>query len=123
MSRILVIDDETAVLRNVGLMLEMEGYQVQMADTGRDGLHCARTQPLDLIICDAAMPDMGGGEVLHALHADPRTRHIPVILITGMRDEERMRLLLASGAAALLHKPFTHAQLMQVVSTHLAAGT
>jgi CheY-like chemotaxis protein len=118
MTHVLVIDDESAVLRNVGLMLEMAGYPVRLVSSGVEGLSSVRAEPPFLVICDLAMAGMTGWDVLEMLQSDRTTRDIPVALITGMRDETIARRLADSGAVGVLHKPFSHDDLMALVERY-----
>jgi CheY-like chemotaxis protein len=117
MTRILVIDDETLVLRNVGMMLEWEGYEVLVTDSGAIGLETALKMRPDVIICDIGMPGMNGLEVLQALRNNADTRDTAVIMITDIRDEEINNELLERGANAYLPKPFSRDRLLEVIST------
>jgi CheY-like chemotaxis protein len=116
MSDVLVIDDDTWVLRNVGFILELEGYQVRMAENGEAGLELMKEQAPDLIICDVAMPGISGFDILKTVKANRVTRDTPVIMITGIRDEEVTGKILAAGAAAYLSKPFTVDQLKETLA-------
>jgi two-component system, sensor histidine kinase and response regulator len=116
MSRILVIDDQTIVLRNVGTMLELEGFEVLVADNGMDGLEKAHAVLPDLIICDIWMPEMNGLDVLRELKDDASTRDTAVIIITGIRDEQLIQQLMDEGANAYLSKPFSRDELLATIA-------
>lgn len=119
MKKVLIIDDETAVLQNVGEILELEGYDVSIAGDGSEGIQLARTEPPDLVICDIAMPNVDGFGVLQALRSNPETKKIPVIMITGMRDRQIIERIMASGASAFLNKPFTRDALLETIQATL----
>jgi CheY-like chemotaxis protein/anti-sigma regulatory factor (Ser/Thr protein kinase) len=80
---VLAIDDEPAALAVIDQNLRQEGLQVITASGGVEGLRLARQQPLDLIISDLIMPDLDGFALINALHTDPATREIPVVVLTG----------------------------------------
>jgi CheY-like chemotaxis protein len=119
MTRILIIDDDTLVLRNVGEILEFEGYTVSIAEDGAEGIQRATTDSPDLIMCDISMPKVDGFGVLQALGSGEFTKSIPVIMITGRHDREVIQNVLAAGAKACLNKPFTRAELMDAITNIL----
>lgn len=119
MARILVIEDETIVRENLVELLEAEGYEVLAAADGREGLELARAQMPDLILCDILMPEMSGHEVLERLARDPVTAVIPFIFLTARAEREDMRLGMTLGADDYITKPFTHADVLQAITTRL----
>jgi len=103
--RILVIDDEEMVRNVLALYLQREGYAVETAASGQEGLRALATQDGDfaLILLDLHLPDMQGDAVLEQVRREhPETK---VVIVTGMVDEESTERLLAAGAVACLHKP------------------
>jgi two-component system, sensor histidine kinase and response regulator len=115
MTTILVIDDETTVLKNVREILEFEDFQVIAAENGFAGLERIKEGLPDLVICDVMMPQLDGFGFLEAIRADPTTADLPVILITGIRDEGFLDRGRALGATDHLFKPFTIEQLLATV--------
>ena len=104
-ARILIVDDVAANVRLLEARLSDEYYQVATAQDGHDALHLARTWQPDLILLDVMMPDMDGFETCRELKRDPVTRHIPVVMVTTLdQNEERVRGLEA-GADDFLTKP------------------
>jgi DNA-binding response OmpR family regulator len=82
--RILSIDDDPCCRMAVSRCLSYSGeHSVETAEGGRDGVQKARTSLPDLILLDMRMPDMDGLDVMEALSRDPRTRDIPVVMLTG----------------------------------------
>ena|SRR5581483_375001 len=102
--RVLVVEDSEVIRRVLSLILQGEGYQVAQADGGHAALALARQTHLDAVTLDLSLPDLDGREVLRKLKEDPRTRAIPVVVISafpeGLTDVER-RL-----AAQVIVKPF-----------------
>jgi signal transduction histidine kinase len=119
MARILVIEDEAIVRENLVELLEAEGYEVLAAANGREGLALARTQAPDLILCDILMPEMSGHDVLEHLTRDPVTALIPFIFLTARAEREDMRLGMTLGADDYITKPFTHADVLQAITSRL----
>ena len=91
---VLVIDDDPAVLTLMDRILNRHGLRVVTAGSGFDGLRLARRHPFDLIICDLIMPDLDGFTVVAALHDDPATRDVPVVVLTAhdLTDADKARL-------------------------------
>jgi len=81
--RILVVDDETHILQVLSLKLRNSGFEVTTSVDGEDALRQAIDHSPDLIITDIQMPYMNGIELCNALLADPKTQHIPVVVITA----------------------------------------
>ncbi|MDR3343487.1 MAG: diguanylate cyclase [Treponema sp.] len=115
---ILIIDDEKANLMVLNRILSPD-YTIFIAKSGREGLSRAITDNPDLILLDIIMPGMDGFAVLTTLKAQEETKHIPVIIITGLDnpdDEERGFLL---GAVDYITKPFKNAIVKARVKTHI----
>lgn len=110
-ARILAVDDIAANLRLLEAKLVSEYYEVLLASSGPEALQTAFTQLPDVILLDVMMPGMDGYEVCRLLKANPRTQHIPVVMITALTDStERVRGLEA-GADDFLSKPVDNATL------------
>ncbi|MCC7104287.1 MAG: response regulator transcription factor [Chloroflexi bacterium] len=117
MQRVLVIDDDPAVTSVLKRGLSYEGFAVEIAATGEQGLRTARDQPPDLVILDIMMAGLDGLEVLRRLRA--ADAQLPVILLTAKdapADEVRG---LEQGADDYVVKPFTFEVLVARVRTHL----
>lgn len=105
MQRILVIDDDAAVTSVLKRGLSYEGFAVETAHSGMEGLHLARERSADLVILDVLMPGMNGLEVLQRLRAaDTR---LPVLLLTGKDAPADQVQGLERGADDYVLKPFT----------------
>ncbi|HVS51184.1 MAG TPA: response regulator [Opitutaceae bacterium] len=104
---VLVIDDDLAVRLRVGDLLARSGeFSLREAVDGPEGLAAAFAAPPDLILLDIMMPGMTGYEVCAALRADPRTRELPVIVLSAAEESEAMLRALEAGADDFLRKPF-----------------
>jgi CheY-like chemotaxis protein len=117
MSRVLVIDDDPDLGRIVRRVLELEGYDVVLSDDGLRGLAAAQRQRPDVIVLDLMMPVMDGYQVLSELQADPRTRDVPVVVLSAVALEETKERVEAAGAAAFLTKPFEPRNLFRALSS------
>jgi len=119
MKRILVIDDDSAVMALTTRALRSRGFQTLTAHNGVVGLEMAKTQLPDLIICDIQMPQLNGFETLAALRQDAATAAIPFIFLTGMADRDQVRQGMGLGADDYLTKPFTAQELIGAVNIRL----
>jgi two-component system cell cycle response regulator len=116
-ARILVVDDVAANVRLLEARLQAEYFDVRTALSGRAALDAAWAERVDLILLDVMMPDMTGYEVCAALKADPRTAHVPVIMVTTLDQiGDRVRGL-ESGADDFLTKPVSDLALVTRVKS------
>ncbi|MEY2409817.1 MAG: two-component system, OmpR family, response regulator [Verrucomicrobiota bacterium] len=107
--RILIVEDEPDLLASLARALREEGYAVDAADNGEDGLFNAKTIDYDAIVLDVMLPKLDGWEVLKNLR---KTRKTPVLLLTA-RDMPRDRVRgLDTGADDYVVKPFDLAELL-----------
>lgn len=120
MARVLVIDDDPNILRNVTEILEDEGHEVLQAGGGKSALDLIEQREPDLIVSDVYMPDMDGIELLIRLQTE--RPEIPVVAVSGgghMPKEELLGNASMLGAVAVLEKPFTVEGLIEVVNRAL----
>ena len=119
MTRILLIEDQAPMRRNLSLMLRMEGFEVLAAENGRAGLEVARREKPDLILCDVMMPELDGHGVLENLRADPVTATIPFIFLTARGDKPDVRQGMNLGADDYLTKPARRAEVLDAIAARL----
>ena len=110
--KVLVIDDDEDSRVLMEDYLGDFGCEVLLAQSGEVGMEMARTHQPDLVTLDLQMPDLDGWEVLRRLKADPKVRHIPVVIASVVANEGRERLF---GAVDLLTKPIERADLLRVM--------
>ncbi|WP_240356672.1 ATP-binding protein [Myxococcus eversor] len=118
-SRILLVDDNADLRSYVSGLLGRRFTHVETAMNGREALERARRQPPDLILSDVMMPVLDGFGLVRELRADPRTRAIPIILLSARAGDESTVEGLSSGADDYLVKPFSARELMARVRTQL----
>jgi signal transduction histidine kinase len=117
--RLLIVDDEELLRQMLGTMLVRLGYEVAMAESGREGLElCARLRP-DLVLLDVRMPDLDGTEVCAALKADPELREIPVIFLSGLKEPEDIVRAIQAGAVDYITKPYRIEEVQARLQVHL----
>ncbi len=105
MQHILVIDDDPAVTSLLKRGLSYEGFAVETARSGGEGLTMAREHPADLVILDVMMPGLNGYEVLHRLHS--ADAQVPVLMLTAKDAPADQVRGLEDGADDYVTKPFT----------------
>ena len=118
--KILVVEDQPQMLKNLALMLTLEGYEVFTADNGKSGVETALERLPDLIICDVMMPQLDGHGVIQTLRAEPTTATIPFIFLTARSDRGDVRTGMNSGADDYLVKPVPRLDLLAAVEARLA---
>lgn len=121
--RVLVIDDNPQDRALVAAVLEPAGYVVRGAESGVAGLKLADIEPPDIIVLDLHMPGMDGYEVCRLLSQGPRTRRIPVVLLTASDDLSLNRQAYAAGAWACVPKPFRREGLIAAIQAALVSGS
>lgn len=103
--RILVVDDTPANIKLLEAKLATEYYEIITASDGPEGIRLANEEAPDLILLDVMMPGMNGYEVCDHLKHNPRTMHIPVIMVTALSDKADRVKGLEAGADEFLSKP------------------
>ena len=119
MKRILVIEDEPEMRRNISALLRFHEYEPIEAENGCKGLDRARREKPDLILCDVMMPELDGYGVLQALQRDAGLALIPFIFLTAKGDKEALRNGMNLGADDYLTKPVANADLVQAIEARL----
>ena len=119
MSKILVIEDQPQMRKNLAIILEMESFQVVTAENGRQGVDLARREKPDLIICDVMMPELDGYGVLQALRADGALATTPFVFLTAKGDKIELRKGMNLGADDYLTKPVQRDDLLAAVQSRL----
>ncbi|HET6628288.1 MAG TPA: response regulator [Woeseiaceae bacterium] len=112
---VLVIDDDPAVRDLVSRYLVKEGFRVQAAETGEEGLEIARRTHPEAITLDLLMPGIDGWSVLTQLKADPGLANIPVVIVTILDNNETGY---TTGAADYLTKPVDQQRLVEIIRRH-----
>ncbi|PKL60754.1 MAG: hypothetical protein CVV33_01025 [Methanomicrobiales archaeon HGW-Methanomicrobiales-4] len=117
MKRILVVDDDIGILDSTKLILEVDGYEVETAATGGDGLHKIETSFFNLALFDIKLPDMDGTELLEKAHKiRPAMKKI---MVTGYASLENSVISLNAGADAYILKPVDPEMLLAKIKEKL----
>jgi DNA-binding NarL/FixJ family response regulator len=120
MNKILVIEDQPQMRKNIAFILEMENYHVFAAENGRHGLELVRAHQPDLVLCDVMMPELDGYGVLQSLRAEAATATLPFIFLTAKGDKPDIRSGMNLGADDYLTKPVVREDLLAAVTSRLA---
>ena len=108
---ILIVDDEPDILELVRFNLVQEGFVVQTAVSGREGLERVRQNSPDLLILDLMLPDVAGTEVCRQIRRDPELSELPIIMLTAKSEEVDRIVGLELGADDYVTKPFSMREL------------
>ena len=115
--KILVVDDEPDIVELVMYNLRKEGFDVSSAFDGEDALAKIRKEKFDFIILDLMLPGIKGMEICRIMRSDPRTKNIPIIMLTAKGEEIDRILGLEMGADDYMTKPFSPRELLARVKT------
>ena len=119
MRKILVIEDEPEMRRNLTTILRLEKFQPLDAENGRIGVEMAKKEKPDLILCDVMMPEMDGYGVIAALRAEADTVAIPFIFLTAKGEKPDIRAGMNLGADDYLTKPVAKPDLLAAIRSRL----
>jgi CheY-like chemotaxis protein len=112
MPKLLLVEDNEESRDGLSRRLRREGYEVQTAVDGRQGLEAVRAAPPDLVLMDMSLPVLDGWEATRQLKGDPRTRHVPVIALTAHAMAGDREKALAAGCDEYDTKPVELARLL-----------
>jgi two-component system phosphate regulon response regulator PhoB len=119
---VVVIEDEADIREVILYNLSREGYAVTGCANGEEGIDRVRDGSPNLVVLDLMLPKLDGVEVCRRLKADPRTKNIPVIMVTAKGEESDIVLGLGVGADDFITKPFKTKELVARVSAVLRRG-
>ena len=122
MSQILIVDDSPTEAHVLKGMLEKNGYETEIAQSGIEGIERAKAFKPDLVLMDVVMPGLNGFQATRQLTKDPETSDIPVIIVTT-KDQETDRVWgLRQGARDFLTKPVSEQRLLEKINAVLTAA-
>ena len=122
-NRILVVEDSAVIRRLIEVCLQPANLDIVMREDGPSGLAAALEGSPDLLVLDIGLPEMDGWEVLDRLRSDPKTRNLPVLVLTAHAEEESRRRASEGGADSFVTKPFQPNDFRQEVLSLLASRT
>lgn len=119
LAKIVIIEDDLTFLDLLRVHLASAGHEVQTAEDAALGLRAIIADRPDIVLLDISVPYLTGFEMLKALHSDPATRKIPVIVLTGHSDDETYAKAKKLGAADFLTKPIQRDRLINAIDAQL----
>lgn len=102
--KIAIVEDDGVIRQMYRMKFENEGFEVQVAENGRDGVALVAHMKPDIILLDLHMPEMNGGEALSEIRTTSWGKHIPVIILTNLGEEESPKSLRALGIHSYIVK-------------------
>lgn len=118
---ILVVDDNATILEIMAAILRGKGYHVLFAESGQQAVSSSELFVPDLILLDIDMPEMSGLEVCRFLKQQHHTRHIPIIFVTAMTDNDTLREAFECGGTDYVRKPVNSVELLSRIKSVLAS--
>jgi len=121
-AHVLIVDDERDLVRLLEFNLQQAGFETAVAYGGEEALQKMRQRVPDLVVLDLMLPDIPGTEVCRQIKASPRTRHVPVLMLTARTDEVDRVVGFEVGADDFVTKPFSVRELVLRVRAILRRG-
>ncbi|TMB87553.1 MAG: response regulator [Chloroflexi bacterium] len=120
-NRILLVEDNASNRELAKLVLVGNGFEVDIAVDGDEGLHKARSRVYDLVLMDVELPGMDGLTLTRMLKADPKTAGVPIVALTANAMKGNEQEALAAGCSGYISKPIEVANFVQRISTYIEA--
>lgn len=118
---VLLAEDEPNIVESLTFLLERAGFEVIVKQDGRQALEAAKTNPPNVLILDAMLPEMDGYEVLRQLRADSQTHKLPVVMLTAKGQRADRETAMQCGADIFMTKPYSNSEIVAAVQ-QLADG-
>ncbi len=113
--KILIVEDEAELVELMKIRLAASGYEVSSANDGEDGLKKIYEEKPDLVLLDILMPKMNGLELCLKIKADPKTKNIPVVIVSASGGSDLRGRSQMSGANDCIYKPFESSELLEKI--------
>ena len=117
---VLLVEDDRSVRRYLEVTLQRSGYTVATAADGLEAMKLALSAPIDVVVTDAVMPNLGGLELARFLRSNPKLAHIPIVLLTGQENKDAV-----AGEKLIdvfLYKPVRAEELKNCLTSLLSSG-
>ena len=115
--KVLIVDDEPDIVELISYHLNKEGFSVSSAFDGEEALAKIRKEKFDFIILDLMLPNVQGMEICRIMRSDPKTKNVPIIMLTAKGEEVDKILGLEMGAVDYMTKPFSPRELLARIKT------
>ena len=112
---LLVVDDDKSLVKSLKYRLEKRGFSIYVAYDGKEALEMVESHPPDLVLLDIMMPEMDGYEVMKTLKRKPDTTNIPIVVMTGIENDDGRAKSLSVGAAEFLNKSSGFDKLLKAI--------
>jgi CheY-like chemotaxis protein len=120
-ARVLVVDDDPEIVTFLATLLELEGIESQVATSAAAALEKLEHGLPNLVLLDIAMPDRDGLDLCRELKNDPRTRDVPVFVVSARPGKDVVERAYAAGAEEFIRKPFENQELIARIRDRLSA--
>jgi twitching motility two-component system response regulator PilH len=110
--KVLIVDDAMVDRENLTRIVARAGHRVLVAETGQEGVACAKSDKPDVILMDVNMPDLDGFAATRQLKADATTKDIPVVFVTGKNQKADVAWGKMLGAKGFVSKPYDDAAIL-----------
>jgi CheY-like chemotaxis protein len=117
--RVLVVDDDPEIVTFLATLLELEGIESQVATSAAAAMEKLELNLPSLVLLDIAMPDRDGLDLCRSLKKDPRTRDVPVFVVSARPGKDVVERALAAGAEEFIRKPFENTELIARIRDRL----
>ena len=121
-ARVLVVDDDPEIVTFLATLLELEGIESQVATSAAAALEKLEHGLPNLVLLDIAMPDRDGLDLCRELKQDPRTRDVPVFVVSARPGKDVVDRAYAAGAEEFIRKPFENQELIARIRERLSAA-
>ncbi len=111
--RVLLIEDEPNIIEAISFILTRDGWTVHTHSDGETANDRITAMPPDIIILDVMLPGKSGYDILRDLRADPRTIHLPVLMLTARGQTRDRELAEKLGVTRFMTKPFSNAEVLE----------
>ena len=117
--KILIVEDEESLLKLATILISSQGHDVIAVSTGAKALEALAEQHVDLVLLDVMLPELDGFEVCRQIKDSPKTKSLPVIMLTAKKNQADLDLGDEVGADWYITKPFKSANVIETVERFL----
>lgn len=115
--KILLVEDDPDISESLQVTLRLKQFEVASFASGKGVFDYVAAQQPDLVIMDVMMPPPDGMQVCRQLKSDPKTKHVPVILLSARTQQSEIEQGFGAGADRYMRKPFVNEELLKVIDT------
>jgi len=119
--KILIVEDEESLLKLATILISAQGHDVIAVSSGPEALAVLAEQDVDLVLLDVMLPDLDGFEVCRQIKASPKTKSLPVVMLTAKKNQSDLDMGDEVGADWYITKPFKSANVIETVERFLNA--